>query len=113
MTFEVAYHKFLKRILDVPTYTTNHLVAEICNQFLFEHHIALSQARFYKRITVSPNPLVKVCLPWLKIVSQLSFIKSVFYDKYNVNISKCSLDVLRSRVTWIQIPEPRRDTVWL
>ena len=79
-TFEVAYHKSLKRILGVPTYTSNHYVAETCNQFLFKHYIAFSQARFYKRLTVSTNPLLKLCLPWLKVGRHLNFNKSYFME---------------------------------
>ena len=107
----MAYHKSLKRILGVPTYASNHEVAETCNQFLFRHHIALSQARFYRRIIASPNPLLQLCLPWLKVGRYLNLIRCAFMEKYDVSILECSLDVIRSRVTWIQIHEPRRDEV--
>ena len=64
--FEVAYSKAMKQILNVPVYSSNHEVAEKCNLMLLKHHLALTQCRYYTRLTHSANPIIKHNLPVLK-----------------------------------------------
>ena len=45
-TFEVAYANILKRMLGVPAYASNHITAELCNQLLLRHHLALYKANY-------------------------------------------------------------------
>ena len=46
-TFCIAYSSALKKIYGVPSYTSNHFVVEMTNQFLF-NYVMLHLARFLK-----------------------------------------------------------------
>ena len=104
-TFEVAYCKSLKRISNVPNYYSNHFVAEMCNQFLFDHYVNLKQAKFLKSIDSCKLPLYSL--------NRIYFFNGIFYQsifknfikKYNVNVFKYDFKILKSRLQFVQLHE--------
>ena len=64
--FEVANSKAMKQILNVPTYSSNHEVAERCNLMLPKHHLVLTQCRYYTRLVHPANSMIKHNLQVLK-----------------------------------------------
>ena len=106
-TFMVAYSNSLKRILNVPISSSSHGVAEIFNDFLFNHLVNFSQVRYFKRILKSFNPVLKILSVNIKNGYLYKFISKSVGDRYNCDILLNDLDALRSRVLWVQNHEPR------
>ena len=101
-TFEVAFSNALKRILGLSKYSSSHTAALYCNQLLFRHHVALTQARFAKRIVTSQCSLVKLNMPFCKNGFTLPAICSRLSKIYNIKFSNCGIDTIRARIEWIQ-----------
>lgn len=106
--FEIAYAKSLKKILNVPNYASNHETAEKCNQLLLKHHVALTQARYYKRISRSKSSILKLNLPTLRSGLFFSSVHNMFTNVYNVDLDNLPFDILQSRIIWVQRHEERR-----
>ena len=106
--FEVAYNNALKRIMNMPLYSSNHEVAERSEQFLLRHHIALLQAKYYHRLNHSNCFLIKINLPFLKRGHFFNHVNKLFKDVYEVDVSRHSIDILNARVSWVQKHEQRR-----
>lgn len=107
-TFDIAYSNFLKRIINVPSYASNHVTADICGQLLLKHHVALLKARFYKRLMHSQSSLIRVSLPFLINGYFIQDLTRNFKDIYNVDVSEFDIDTIKSRIIWIQKHESRR-----
>ena len=107
-TFCVAYNNVLKKIVGAPTYSSSHITADICTVFLLNHHIALLQARYLKRLLKSRNYLIRLNLPLLKRGYFFPHVASIFQEKYNVDIFMNEVDVLSARISWIQKHEERK-----
>ena len=107
-TFDVAYNNTLKRIVGVPTYASNHITAEICNQLLLKHHIALLQVKYYKRLINSNSNIIRLNLPFLKRGYFIQSVSSLFREMYSVDISYSEVDILAARISYVQKHEPRR-----
>lgn len=106
-TFKVAFSSSLKKILNVPVSTSSHAVAEIFNQLLFDHLVTFSQIRYFKRIFRSFNPVVKLLLFDIKNGYIYRSLCKRLFDIYGCDIDSNALDVLRSRLFWVQNHEPR------
>ena len=106
--FEVAYSNALKKMRGVPLYASNHITADLCNQLLFRHHIAMLQANYYHRICNSRDFIIKMNLPFFKRGYFVSNLNILFRDVYDVDVSRHSLDIVAARVSWVQKHEPRR-----
>ena len=107
-TFNVAYNNFLKRIVGAPKYASSHVTAEVCNQPLFKHHVALLQCKYYKRLLRSNNYIIKLNLTFLKQGYFIQHVSSMFQDIYNLDISRNDFDILAARIDWVQKHEDRR-----
>lgn len=107
-TFETAYSNTQKRINGVPTFSSSHITADICNQLLFKHHVALLQAKFYKRLIKSNSLIIRLNLPFLKQGNFVQHVSCLFKKMYNVDISSNDVEVLEARVSWVQKHEQRR-----
>ena len=108
--FEIAYSKSMKRMLGVPppVYSSNHQVAQQCNQMLLRHHLALTQCRYLNRLLRTNNAIIKTNMPFFK---EGLFFKNVlhsFKDNYNVDILDNDEDIIYSRIMWVQTHEERR-----
>ena len=106
-TFEIAYSNALKRMSGVPTYASSHITAERCQQLLLRHLTALIQARFLKRIIRSQNPLIKYNYYNLVNGYAIKSIVEMFTSKYEINILQEDMDVILSRIVWVQKHENR------
>ena len=111
-TFFVAYSNALKRLLGVPPRSSSHEAAERCALLLFSHHLALVQARFYKRLQHSNCSIIKFNIPILENGYALTFIHALFKDKYNVSLSNNTLDINKSHISWVQHHEERHVPVF-
>lgn len=107
-TFEVAYSNFLKRLVNVPSYASSHVTAEVCSQLLLKHHVSLLKVRFYKRLTHSQSSLIRLNLPFLINGYFIDDFTHNFKNIYNVNVRQFDTDVIKSRISWVQRHESRR-----
>ena len=107
-SFETAFSNALKKLVGVPFYSSSHVTADICGQLLFKHHYALLQARFLKRVLSSKNEVIMFCLPFLKNGYLCSSAINLYHNTYECSIFENDLDVLKSRLRWVQQHENRR-----
>lgn len=110
-TYEVAYSNALKRMIGAPSYSSSHEAAETCGQLLLRHHLALVQARFYKKLQHSNCSLIKFNIPVFENGYSCTFIHNIFKEKYSISLTNNSLDVIMSRISWVQRHEERRTPV--
>ena len=105
-TFDMAYSSSLKRILGVPSLSSNHVTAAILNQLMFRHYISLLKIKFLKRILKS-----KLCLFRInRIAVNSGHLGTDVHNcmkEYSVTIDDDN-DVLESRLKWVQNHEERR-----
>ena len=101
-SFEVAYSNALKKIHQVPISTSSHLVANKCNIFLFNHHVAYVQARYFKRIFKSPNVIMKLSSVFLREGYLYQCLSESFSKVYQVDLLSNELYILKSRILWVQ-----------
>ena len=106
--FELAYSKAFKRMTKSSLFASNHDVAEKCNQLLLKHHLALTQARYLKRLERSRSAIINLNLPILKQGYFYTYITKQFVERYSVDISSLSLDIVFARIQWVQRHEERR-----
>lgn len=107
-TFEVAHSNFLKRLINVPTYASNHVSADICGQLLLKHHVALLKVQYFKRLMHSQSILVRMNLPFLMNGHFIQDLICNFKDIYDVDVTQFDIDTLKSRIIWVQKHEARR-----
>ena len=107
-SFEVAYNNALKRILGVPLYASSHITAETCGQLLLKHYIALLQANYFHRILRTNCLLIKMNLPFLKQGYLYANMCNMFREVYDINAPCNDVDVIGSRIIWVQRHEERR-----
>ena len=105
-----AFNNTLKKIINVPLYASNHVVADISGHLLLGHQIALLQSSYYFRLLNSRSFLIRINRPFLKLGYFFKYIQDLFNIKYNVNISCNDPDVIKSRIIWVQKHEARRGT---
>ena len=106
-TFDVAFNNAIKKILGAPSYASSHISANICNVLLLEHHLSLVQVRFLKRTLNLNNVIVKLSFPHIKSGYLCNSAYNYFIDKYSVNLWQNDLDILSSRINWVQRHEER------
>ena len=105
-----AFNNTLKKIINVPLYASNHVVADISGHLLLGHQIALLQSSYYFRLLNSRSFLIRINRPFLKLGYFFKYIQDLFNKKYDVNISCNDPDVIKSRIIWVQKHEARRGT---
>ena len=107
-TLDIAFSKALKRICGVPVFASNHITAARCDQLLFKHHAAFVQARYCKRLLRSCHPILRLNVPHIKDGFAMLYLFNYFKNEYNVNVFQESLDIIKSRIHFIQNHERRR-----
>lgn len=107
-TFVTAFSTAIKRICEVPRYASSHITAARCNRLLLKHHTALVQARYCKRLLRSPNPIIRCNMSDIKAGFFMQYVIKCFKNVYEVNVLEENLDVLTSRIEWVQRHEDRR-----
>ena len=75
---------------------------------LFDHHVAFTQARAYKRIQRCMHPMFICNYHWFREGYCMTAIKKLFNEKYKVNVETEDIDILKSRVYFVQNHEERR-----
>ena len=106
--FNTSFSNALKEILDVPLCSSSHATANICNHFLLRHHLILVQSRNMKRVLCSKNNLLRICMPYIKSGFICSSLSETLEVKYNINSFEYELEILKSRLTWVQRHEESR-----
>ena len=107
-TMETAFSNSIKKILGVPLYASNHVSADICSQLLLKHHLLYVQVRYLKRIISGKNEIMRICQTNLKEGYLFKSMNKLFKDIYNYSVWDNDLDVLKSRICWVQKHETRR-----
>ena len=110
--FEIAFHRALKKIVGAPNMSSNHDVAEYCNQLLFKHYVTFLQCRYFKRISKSSNRMVKICSPFLKEGYLRNSLFKILNRNYNIDFNANDLDIIQARISWIQRHEVRTGVHW-
>ena len=101
-TFCVAFNSSFKKMLQVSKYSSSHIVASVCQSLLFNHHVALNQARFYKSNINSKNPVFILNKIYLDNGLIRKNICSMFKKEYSIFIHNMSVDIIKSRVSYVQ-----------
>ena len=63
-SLNIAFNNVLKKIIGIPLYSSNHIVADITGHLLLGHQIALLQSEYYFRLLNSKSFLIKINLPF-------------------------------------------------
>ena len=105
-SFEIAYSSAMKKMFQTPISTSSHQVANKHNILLFYHHVAYVQARYFKRIFKSPNAIFKLSAVFLRNGYLYNSLCKCFRGKYQVDFLSNDLDILESRIFWVQRHEP-------
>jgi hypothetical protein len=105
--FEVAYSNALKRMIGAPRYASSHISAGRCELLLLRHQVMLSQSRFFYRIRNINNAIISLNQPFFSNGFTFSYIHSHFKDKYSAELIGSSLDIVESRIKWVQRNEPQ------
>ena len=106
--FNTAFSKSIKRIYGAPTFASSHITFERCNQLLLNHHVAFVQARYCKRIINFHHPIVKLNMPYIKEGFFMQHVLNHFRSVYSIDIMSENLDIILSRIQWVQRHEERR-----
>ena len=104
-TFEIAYCKALKKICNVPNYTSNHFIAAMCNQFLLFHLVNLIRAKFIKRLDLCKNPIYILNKIYFKVGEFHTNVSKIFKKVYNINIYNFKINIIKSRIEFVQLHE--------
>ena len=107
-TFNVAYNKAMKKMIGAPVYSSSHESANACNLLLLNHHVTLLQCRYTKRLEKSRNSLIRNSMPFLKSGYFYTNIYRRMKDIYSIDITIEGMDVITSRIYWMQSHEERR-----
>ena len=107
-TFETAFSNALKKIVGAPRYSSSHITANLCNQLLMKHHIAVLQWRYMQRIFKSQNAVMKTCTTHLMSGYLYDSVAKLYSNVYGVELECGGLDVVKARVSWVQNHEERR-----
>ena len=108
--FAVAYHKSIKKILNVPYGASNHDCCEILNLLTFNHFINFNKIRFVYKLFMNPCNFVLKNLSFLKKDSLfLKEINDTLAEQYDVysDLFLNDLDGILSRIFFKQSREDR------
>ena len=111
-TFNVAYNKAMKNMLDAPMYSSSHEAASACKLLLLDHHVSFIQCRYAKRIENSSNCIIKSNMSFLKSGYFFTNIYKCMKERYSINIMHEDIDVINSRINWVQNHEDRRNAIF-
>ena len=107
-TFAVNYNNAMKKVNGVPGFASSHITANRCNSpELLPRRVALIQAGYCRRLLRSNNPLIRYKLTDLKVGYLLQHLIIFFREVYGVSPLCENLDILTSRVQWVQRNEER------
>ena len=107
-TFEVAYNSAFKKMIGTSVTTSSHAVANACNVLLFNHYVAFVQMRYFKnKVDKSNNDMMKILVLNLKEGYIFREVRRFFNEKYQCIFLENTLDILRSRIYWVQRHEPQ------
>ena len=106
-TFEIAYSGALKRICNVPKFTSSHHVAEMCDMLLFKHLVIQNQLRFFNKLKEVNNSIFLSNYTFMKNGLFFSHLFKTFETVYSVNILDNDIQALHSRIFYIQRNEER------
>ena len=86
---------------------SSHDVMSSCNQFLLEHFLIFLVCRYFKRILSSKNPLMMACRPFFKNGHLFTSLLNVLKHKYEIKSTENDLDIIKSRISSVQLHEHR------
>ena len=102
--FSVAYHKAIKKLLNLSTHESNHYACQEAEMLTFEHFI--NKKRFMTVLRMFQSPCVSVAknLPFFKVSSSFfSEISDIFFKKYSIDdLVNNDKDAIISRIWFVQ-----------
>ena len=101
-TLAIAYSDALKKMYKVPRHFSNHKLANDINFLLFNHYTVYVQCRYFKSLIRKNNWLINIGLPYLGGGYYYNNFRQNLFDKYNVKFEECALEILLSRLSWVQ-----------
>ena len=108
--FETAFSNAFKKILGAPRFSSSHVTAFLCNQFLLRHHIAIIQWRYIQRLSRSKNIIIKLCSSQLKSGYLFESVSRLYKSVYSMDMGSGDMDIIKARVAFVQNHEERRGT---
>ena len=93
-------------MLGTPISTSSHAVADACNILLFCHYCIFVQMKFFKRVLKSENVVLRTLLFHVKEGYLYQSLVKKFLEKYDCHFMEHTMDILRSRIYWVQRHEP-------
>ena len=105
--FRVAFHNAFKKMTGASILHSSHDVMSNCNQLLFEHYLLFLTCRYFKRVLTSKSSLVLLCRPFLKKGYLFTSLLNLLRYKYEMDFIENDLDVIKSRISWVQLHESR------
>ena len=89
-------------MLGLPIPTSSHAVGDCCNKLLLKPLVVLTQARYFKRVFKLLNPIIRVSAYNLREGYLSKSLFDHFKNVYSTNFALNELDVLTSRLYWVQ-----------
>ena len=105
--FRIAFHNAFKKMTGAYMFHSSHDVMQMCNQFLFEHYSSFLISRYFKRILSLRNSLFILCRPFFKKGYLFTSLLNILKHKYEMDFTENDLDVIKSRISWVQLHENR------
>ena len=62
-----------------------------------------------KRVMTLSNSIIQLSLPFLKNGYHYKSLVKLYEDKYQINFLDTDLDIIKSRITWVQRHEETRN----
>ena len=103
--FHIAFCKSLKKIIGCPLYSSNHVVAEICQQLLLNHRVTQIQTKYLNRLINSKHEIVLINNYFVKHGRLAKHLMEILKQKYHVNLYDNDIDAIISRIQWMQANE--------
>ena len=106
----VAYHKAIKRVVNMNTWDSNHVACEILGTNLFQHMQAKRMHNYYRSVLSSKNNFIIKSKYYWNFISDIKRnierIFEIYYDVKEVFINEA--DAILSRIDFVERNEPRR-----
>ena len=104
-TFKIAFNKSLKKIIDCPSYSSSHAVAEICQQLLLNHRVIQVQVKYLNRLLNSNHDILLINNYFVRHGNLANHLIEILKQKYQVNLYENDIDAIISRIHWVQANE--------
>ena len=94
--------KSIKAILKIDKFYSNHALADNLNILLLDHHVMLSQMRYYHQIFNYKNNFLNMAISHLKNGILFTNLSKLFRNRYNCSMIGNDVKALEARIYFVQ-----------